>query len=382
MARIDNLENFLTDVANSIRAKKETTTKILASEFDIEIASIETSSEPILQEKSVAPTTDLQKIKPDTGFDGLSKVEVKAVTSAIDNNIQPSNIKKGVSILGITGSLEEGIAPSGTLDITTNGIHNVSQYASANVNIGENTITKGIIVNSCNTSGYATDVSVVGLTTIPNYYFSTYSSTYSNAVNKYLKKVSSSVATKVGDYCFSYCEALTEINIPNLITVGDYAFNYCKKLEITELPDSITSIGSYGLAYCEKIALTKLPDSLTSVGKYTFRGCKGLVNSTIPSKLASLGQYCFAFCSNLQEVYFEGNTSLVDYSLANCNQLTKVVYKNATSVPACKTTSFSFTEIEEGTGFIYVPDALVENFKSASGWSTYANQIKGLSELE
>jgi hypothetical protein len=30
---------------------------------------------------------------------------------------------------------------------------------------------------------------------------------------------------------------------------------------------------------------------------------------------------------------------------------------------------------------IYVPDALVNSYKSASNWSTYADRIKGLSEL-
>lgn len=42
MARTDNLTNFLTDIANAIREKKGTSDKILASNFDTEIASIET----------------------------------------------------------------------------------------------------------------------------------------------------------------------------------------------------------------------------------------------------------------------------------------------------------------------------------------------------
>lgn len=41
MARTDNLTNFLTDVADSIREKKGTTEPILASNFDTEIGSIQ-----------------------------------------------------------------------------------------------------------------------------------------------------------------------------------------------------------------------------------------------------------------------------------------------------------------------------------------------------
>ena len=43
MARTDTLGNFLTDIANSIRNKKGTTDPIMASDFDTEIDSIETS---------------------------------------------------------------------------------------------------------------------------------------------------------------------------------------------------------------------------------------------------------------------------------------------------------------------------------------------------
>ena len=45
MARTDNLNNFLTDVADSIRTKKGTADIIPASNFDTEIASIETSED-------------------------------------------------------------------------------------------------------------------------------------------------------------------------------------------------------------------------------------------------------------------------------------------------------------------------------------------------
>lgn len=60
------------------------------------------------QSKTVAPTISSQTITPDSGYDALSQVNVEAVTSIIDNNIKPENIKKDVSILGVTGTLESG----------------------------------------------------------------------------------------------------------------------------------------------------------------------------------------------------------------------------------------------------------------------------------
>lgn len=63
--------------------------------------------------KDVTPTTSKQTITPDTGYTGLDKVTVSAVTAAIDSNITAENIKKDVVILGVTGSYEgESPAPA------------------------------------------------------------------------------------------------------------------------------------------------------------------------------------------------------------------------------------------------------------------------------
>ena len=60
------------------------------------------------QEPTVDPSTSQQLIEPSTGYACFKNVTVNPVTSAIDSNIIPANIKKGVSILGVEGSLETG----------------------------------------------------------------------------------------------------------------------------------------------------------------------------------------------------------------------------------------------------------------------------------
>ena len=75
MARTNNLTNFLTDVASSIRDKTGETAKIAAKDFDTKISSIKTT--PKLQTKSITITTNgAQNITADTDYDGLSNVEV------------------------------------------------------------------------------------------------------------------------------------------------------------------------------------------------------------------------------------------------------------------------------------------------------------------
>jgi hypothetical protein len=59
---------------------------------------------PTSQVKNIVPSKYEQTIGPDPGFEYLSKVTVNRVTAGIDSNIMPENIKNGIEVLGITGT--------------------------------------------------------------------------------------------------------------------------------------------------------------------------------------------------------------------------------------------------------------------------------------
>ena len=59
-----------------------------------------------LQAKSVDPSVDEQFVFPDSEYGGLSSVTVTGVTNSIDKNIIPGNIRKGKVILGVEGDME------------------------------------------------------------------------------------------------------------------------------------------------------------------------------------------------------------------------------------------------------------------------------------
>lgn len=69
------------------------------------VATIETAS-PIEEQIIIEPNTDHRIYLPAEGYDGIARVEALPVTSDIDINIQPKNIKEGVSILGVTGNYD------------------------------------------------------------------------------------------------------------------------------------------------------------------------------------------------------------------------------------------------------------------------------------
>ena len=84
------------------------------------IGSIPTGSAPNLTSLSVTPSTAAQQIAPVPPVDGYNEVNVGAVTAAIDQNITPRNIKKDVTILGVTGTLDSGGGSSDPVESDVN----------------------------------------------------------------------------------------------------------------------------------------------------------------------------------------------------------------------------------------------------------------------
>lgn len=85
---------------------------------------LEPQTAPKLQTKTVTPTKSQQNVSPDSGYDGLSGVTVNAI---------PDNY----------------VIPTGTVNITTNGTHDVSGKASVNVNVpGKEEQTKSVTITA------------------------------------------------------------------------------------------------------------------------------------------------------------------------------------------------------------------------------------------
>ena len=76
-------------------------------EFEIDLENVIQEVAPPLINLEVDPSLDDQVFKHEGEY-GYDEVKVNKVTSEIDQNIKAENIKEGVEILGIKGTLQDG----------------------------------------------------------------------------------------------------------------------------------------------------------------------------------------------------------------------------------------------------------------------------------
>ena len=114
------------------KAIKKVTVKAVDSDIDedlkpenikknVDILGVLGTYEVKLQkELEVNPSTEVQYIGPEDGFDGIEDIKLNPVTANIDKDIRSENIREGVNILGIEGTLKENnVQGSVTVDPET-----------------------------------------------------------------------------------------------------------------------------------------------------------------------------------------------------------------------------------------------------------------------
>ena len=192
-----------------------------------------------------------------------------------------------------------------------------------------------------------------------------------------LTKVNLPKCVNVGHNAFHSCFALSNVNLPECVNVGDGAFVQCEKLKQFNAP-KVTQIEYGGLVRCTSLLSVELPEC-TTVGNYAFEYCTALSNVNIP-KCIKLGEFAFGSCKSLESIELPECIIISLRAFDYCTALTAVILRSPTVCRLKNSDAFLGTPIKSGNGYIYVPDELVQQYKSAYNWVKYANQIKPLSE--
>ena len=182
--------------------------------------------------------------------------------------------------------------------------------------------------------------------------------------------------TSIEGWTFYNCISLTSVTIPNsVVAIGNYDFFNCTSLTSVTIPNNVTSIGDNAFQNCSGLTSVVIPDSVTTIGYNAFRYNYGLTNITIPDSVTSIGQGAFGYCTGLTSATIgSGVTSIASWAFEHCNHLTSVTV-NATTPPTLGSGVFDYTN----NCTIYVSAASVNAYKTASGWSTYADRIQAIS---
>lgn len=267
------------------------------------MATLRLGSKVICPVKIKAPTTEVLSVVPSTSqqiitplTNPYSKILVSDITASIDNNITGSNIKKGIQILGVTGTYElpkpsiridkiltaEGMLTTGESFINLIGATNIPEYGLYEAYIYAN-LTGNIDLSKI------TAVGTGGL-------YRTFRQTNITSLDL-SGLVTVDASTALYETCYQ-ATSLTNLNLSNLEVISG-------------------SQGLYGIAIgtgIEEIDLSKLVMISGASGLCTaFKNCTGLTKVCFDSLSIITGQYAmkqaFENCTNLTNLIFPALTA-------------------------------------------------------------------------
>lgn len=145
---------------------------------------------------------------------------------------------------------------------------------------------------------------------------------------------------------------------------------------------NITENGTLTLAtagtYCDRNI-----DVEVNIPKYDDELVKANITEFKSRTAKWVGVYGLGYKNYLRKVDLWSVKSIAEKAFYNDFALDTLIIRTPKVCSLYDTTTTLYrTPIENGTGYIYVPDDLVESYKVATNWVAFADQIKPISELE
>lgn len=252
----------------------------------------------------------------------------------------------------ITAGTTELVIPDSVISIGSNAFA-CNKYITVRIGSGLKTVSSGAFYNM---SSAARSVYVPDISSWCNVQFSG-----SGRASVLANGISGSTNLYIGDVL------VTDLVIPDTVP------------EIRNLNDtkSITSVTA--------------GNSTTSVAREAFIQSTGLISVTLPA-VSAIPYEAFMNCKVLTKVDLGSATSIADEAFLGCKSLTALILRSNSvcavngnnALLGCSHLegSFDATYNPESLkdGYIYVPKSLIDSYKVATNWSTYADQFRAIED--
>lgn len=274
MSKADNLKDFLTDVADAIRAKKGSTALINPQNFSAEIVALSGGLEIVDMVETTA-TIEPNKVYvwgmveslnitlgASTGENDffafrfrcskptMTSVIVNGATWAEDTELDA----QGKPVLDL-GSWYQCEIKGGTSALYVRLAHYIP-FADSNVEAV-------LLANGVGDGLGITYKDAAKVTSISTWFRS------NKDITAFAEFVNFSLISSLVNFAFQNCSSLVEITLPaSLTSIGNNAFNGCSSLAEITLPAGVTKIGSYAFQNCSSLQYIRIeattPPTLSS----------------------------------------------------------------------------------------------------------------------
>lgn len=200
----------------------------------------------------------------------------------------------------------------------------------------------------------------------------------------------------------------TNLVIPaGVQSIGSYAFTDIRYIETITLPEGLTTLkdNAFVTTYGSSVRTLNIPSTLKTVGRgfvAKFKITEFIAPANISISPVEMCNSCgemikadltdfsgdnlyfetFASCTKLKDVILSPIIkNLGRQVFLSCTSLKAVVVPYNGVVPL-ENNTFNNSGVKNGTGYVYVQDEFVEDYKVATNWVAIADQIVPLSKAE
>lgn len=354
MSKVMLSESYLDDIADAIRAKNGLTDTYKPSEMAEAISELGGAT---LGSKTITENDTYYASSDD--LDGYFSVTVNVPNPSTGTISITSNGTVDVTQYASADVNVPSVTPTGTINITQNGTTDVTNYATANVNVpNPSTGTKQISITQNGTT--TEDVT-------------------------------------------NYANAQITANVPNSYSAGDEGKVVSNGALVAQTSDTVTANDTYDTTLINSLTVNVSGGGGFSASEIAKRAIAGSI--TIDINSAGIGMYAFYECPLITAVTIKScnvvyasaferctGVTVVDYVpqnqffsrnniLKNCSSLNTLVLRKTSISYMSNVNTLSGTPFASGGtgGTIYIPESLYNHlgdgtssdYKAATNWSIY-----------